>query len=81
VKDNADYEITENDLAEWERMNQRKLDPLIILWTGWGSRFPDSLRYLGTESETDTSLQHFPGISFPKIYSTLELSSKNFNRN
>ena len=56
MKDNADYEITENDLAEWERMNQRKLDPLIILWTGWGSRFPDSLRYLGTESETDTYL-------------------------
>ncbi len=61
VKDNADYEITENDLTEWEGVNKKKLDPLIILWTGWGSRWPDKLRYLGTESE-DASQLHFPGI-------------------
>ena len=61
VKDNADYEITENDLIRWEKVNQRKLDPLIILWTGWASRWPDRLRYMGTSVEDDPSLHHFPG--------------------
>jgi len=64
VKDNADYEITVNDLAEWEIVNRRKFDPLIVLWTGWGSRWADRSRYMGTQSDTDASnLHHFPGLS------------------
>jgi len=61
VKDNADYQITENDLIEWEKVNKKKLDPLIILWTGWASRWPDRLRYLGSDSEYDASHNRFPG--------------------
>lgn len=67
MKDNADYEITENDLTEWERVNGKKLDPLVVLWTGWASRWPDRPRYMGTKSENETSeLHHFPGIAYWK---------------
>jgi len=64
VKDNADYQITENDLMEWEKVNKKKLDPLIILWTGWASRRPDRLRYFGTESENDRTLNRYPGNTY-----------------
>ena len=64
VKNNADYEITANDLIEWEIINRKKLDPLVVLWTGWSSRYPDRLRYMGTKSEAEPSnLHHFPGIN------------------
>ena len=62
VKDNADYQISQDDLIEWEKVNKKKLDSLIIIWTGWASRWPDRLRYFGTSSEDDETLNRFPGI-------------------
>ena len=71
VKDNADYEITADDLIEWERVNRRKLDPLVILWTGWASHWPDRSRYMGTKSDNEASdFHHFPGITFETNNST-----------
>ena len=61
VKGNADYQITENDIIEWPKVNKKKLDPLISLWTGCASRWADRLRYFGTESEDDETLNRFPG--------------------
>lgn len=62
VKDNAEYEITADDLIEWERTNKRKLDPLVILWTGWASHWSDRSRYMGTKSDAEASdNHHFPG--------------------
>lgn len=62
VKDDADYQITAEDLIQWESINGKQLEPLIILWTGWGSRWPDRETYLGTTSLNDISVLRFPGI-------------------
>jgi len=61
VKDNVDYEITAKDLQQWEFEQGTRLRPLVILWTGWASHWPNKERYLGT-STNDTSLCHFPGL-------------------
>lgn len=63
VKDDADYQITINDLVQWETVHGRELDPLIILWTGWATRWPNRQTYLGTLS-SDTSLLRFPGTTY-----------------
>lgn len=63
VKDDADYQITAEDLIQWESINGKQLDPLIILWTGWGSRWPDRETYLGSTSLNDFTVLRFPGLS------------------
>lgn len=60
VIENADYEITKEDLILWEARNKKQLESLVILWTGWASNWPSKLKYLGTNSN-DISLLHFPG--------------------
>ena len=60
VKDAADYAVSVNDLQKWEEDSGKKLGPVILLWTGWASRWPDKMIYLGTDTN-DTSLLHFPG--------------------
>lgn len=62
---NADYLVKVADLERWEAAHGRIPDGAIVLFrTGWGARWPDRLRYLGT---TDTgamavSKLHFPGL-------------------
>lgn len=68
VKDNADYLISTDDLVQWEKDHGRKLDPLILLWTGWGSRWPDRESYLGSSSLNDTSHLRFPGEKHIKLH-------------
>ncbi len=61
-----DYEITIDDLAAWEAAHGRQLgDVVLLLRTGWGSRWGDRERYLGTplmgpEAVADL---HFPGLA------------------
>ena len=61
----ADYQITPAVLEAWERENGALPDGAIVLFrTGWGSRWPDRTKYLGTAtlgSEGVAEL-HFPGI-------------------
>jgi kynurenine formamidase len=33
------------------------------MYSGWGSRWPDRKRYLGTDVPADTANLHFPGFS------------------
>ena len=61
VENNADYEISADDLQQWELQHAARLEPLVILWTGWGSRWANKENYLGT-SINDPSSLHFPGI-------------------
>jgi len=61
IQDNPDYEITTEDLLEWESSTNQTLSHMAILWTGWSSRWQDKKSYFGT-STNDTSMLHFPGL-------------------
>ncbi|HEU5260027.1 MAG TPA: cyclase family protein [Gemmatimonadales bacterium] len=60
-----DYRITPADLAAWEQTHGRVPDGAIVLFrTGWGNRWPDRARYLGTTKTGPGAVPelHFPGI-------------------
>ncbi len=60
-----DYLIEVSDLEAWERTHGRIPDgAILLLRTGWGARWPDRLRYLGTERTGPEAVAelHFPGI-------------------
>ncbi|MGH7700433.1 MAG: cyclase family protein [Gemmatimonadales bacterium] len=61
-----DYLVTPADLAAWERAHGRIPDGAILLVrTGWGSRWPDRAAYLGTAKTGPAAVPelHFPGIA------------------
>lgn len=61
---NADYRMTPADIAAWEKKNGRIPDGSILLVrTGWGARWPDKKRYMGTDRPGDVANLHFPGLS------------------
>src|SRR6266516_3422129 len=60
-----DYRITAADLAAWEKGHAPVPEGAIVLFrTGWGSRWPDRARYLGTTKTGSAAVPelHFPGI-------------------
>lgn len=61
---NPDYELTVQDLLAWESRHGRiEPDSLVLLFTGWGERWPDRPRYLGSDRPEDPATLHFPGFS------------------
>jgi kynurenine formamidase len=61
---NADYLLTVDDIASWEKTNGKIPDNSIaLIRSGWGKFWPDRKRYLGTDAPGDTANLHFPGIS------------------
>lgn len=61
---NADYELTVDDLLAWESRHGRIPDgALVLMLSGWGRRWPDARRYLGSETPGDARTLHFPGFS------------------
>lgn len=62
VYNDRDYEITVQDLTNWEDIYGRIPDGAVIMFrTGWGRFWPIQDQYFGTET-ADTKLVHFPGI-------------------
>lgn len=60
----ADYRLTVADLQAWEQRHGRLPDgAIVIMYSGWGARWPDRKRYLGTDVAGDTANLHFPGFS------------------
>ena len=62
----ADYLITPADLTAFEAANgQIARDSIVLLRTGWSSRWPDARRYLGTAERGNAAVPklHFPGLS------------------
>jgi kynurenine formamidase len=62
---NTDYQITPDVLEAWERANGSIPDGAIVLFrTGWGSRWPDPTKYLGTAKAGPEGVAElrFPGI-------------------
>lgn len=65
VGTNADYLISAGDLQAWEKDHGRIPDGnILLLNTGWGSRWPDKLAYLGTDEHGPEAVAklHFPGL-------------------
>jgi kynurenine formamidase len=62
---NADYQVTTEDFARFEREHGAIPDNTIVLIrTGFSRRWPDAMRYLGTATrgEEGAKLLHFPGL-------------------
>ncbi len=60
-----DYLITPADLMAWEQAHGPVGEEMLVLFrTGWGSRWPDRARYLGTTKTGQAAVHelHFPGI-------------------
>jgi kynurenine formamidase len=60
-----DYRITPADIERWEAAHGTIAPKTIVLFkTGWGSRWPDRARYLGTTKTGQAAVSelHFPGI-------------------
>ncbi len=61
---NRDYELTVQDLLDWEsRYGRMEPKMLVLLLTGWGDKWPDRRDYLGSQSPEDPHSLHFPGFS------------------
>ncbi|MEO8604123.1 MAG: cyclase family protein [bacterium] len=60
----ADYRLTREDLAGWEAAHGRiPRGAIVVMYSGWGARWPDKQRYLGTDVAGDVANLHFPGFS------------------
>jgi len=60
----ADYRLTVDDLKAWEKKYGRIPDgAIVVMFSGWGSRWPDKKQYLGTDQPGDVANLHFPGFS------------------
>ena len=61
---NNDYELSVDDLLAWESRHGRIPDGAIVfMLSGWGQRWPDVRRYLGSDTPEDARTLHFPGFS------------------
>ena len=60
----ADYQLTTEDILAWES-TQGVIDEgtLVFMLSGWGTRWPDRERYLGSADQHDAEGLHFPGLS------------------
>jgi kynurenine formamidase len=61
----ADYQVTAEDFAAWERAHGRLPDGVIVLLrTGFGRRWPDRRSYMGTDERGPEAVAklHFPGL-------------------
>ncbi len=62
---NRDYQVTVEDLQEWEEMNGETLDgKIVLLRTGYGQFWYDRAQYLGTDKTGPEAVAdlHFPGL-------------------
>lgn len=59
-----DYRLTRADLDAWERAHGRiPAGAIVVMDSGWGARWPDARRVLGTDAAGDVANLHFPGFS------------------
>jgi kynurenine formamidase len=60
---NADYRLTVADVEAFERAYGRIGEgTIVLLRTGWSSRWPDAKQYLGDDTPGDASKLHFPSF-------------------
>ena len=62
---NADYQVSTDDFSRWETEHgQIPAGAIVLLRTGFASRWPDAARYLGTAERGEPAVAqlHFPGL-------------------
>jgi kynurenine formamidase len=60
-KGDPDYRLTADDVRAWELRNGAiRPGTIVLLRTGWGSRYPDRKRYFGDDTPGATDNLHFP---------------------
>jgi len=62
---NRDHEVTVDDFKNWERKHRRiRTESIVLIRTGFGERWPDAERYLGTTAKGPEAVKelHFPGL-------------------
>ena len=58
-----DYLVTVEDVTAWEEEHGRvPAGSAVLIRTGWATRWPDALAYLGDDTPGETGNLHFPGI-------------------
>ncbi len=65
VNTDRDHLVTVEDIKTWEAANGMIPEwGIILLYTGYGSRWPDKKAYLGTDQRGDAAAKdlHFPGL-------------------
>ncbi len=64
VDGNADYRLAVADIEDWEAQHGRVPDgAIVILYSGWGTRWGNKKDYLGSDTPGDVANLHFPGFS------------------
>lgn len=59
--DNADYQLTVQSVLQWEHKHGKiPAGAIVLLRTGWASRWPDVKRY---RNQDEKGVMHFPGYS------------------
>jgi kynurenine formamidase len=60
----ADYQVSVADLERAEQAARIPADAIVLIRTGFSSRWPDAVRYLGTAARGDAAVSqlHFPGL-------------------
>jgi kynurenine formamidase len=57
---NHDYEVTREDLLDWEKQHGRiPKNAMVVINSGWGRRWPDAKRYLNQDGK---GVPHNPGF-------------------
>lgn len=64
VKENSDYQLTVNDVHEWERGGAIPNGAAVLLLTGWSERWDDVEKYRNADK---AGVLHFPGYSLPAV--------------
>ena len=61
AEENRDYELTEEDVLEWERKNGKiPAGSIVLMNSGWEKHFKNTTAYFGTAKATET--MHHPGF-------------------
>ena len=61
TKADQDYRLTSDDVQAFERANGRIASgTIVLLRTGWSTRWPDKKTYLGDDTPNDATKLHFP---------------------
>jgi kynurenine formamidase len=60
---NADYRLTVEDLTRWETAHgEIPAGAIVVMRTGWSTRWPDRKRYFGDDTPRDATNLHFPSF-------------------
>ena len=65
AKNNADYRLTVERVARWEKQHRRiPRGAIVLLRTGWAARWPDEKRYRNMDTR---GVMHFPGYGVEAV--------------